>query len=298
MSRTSWRLQILINNYTRHGSLQAEHGLSLLLYRRKETRSGAPEGVQGSGDDAPVYLFDTGQTPGVLLSNAEKLGLAWDSLSGIILSHGHYDHTGGLGGLLEDLPHEVPVYAHPEAFGVKLNSRPELHDIGSPISKDELAAAGGRLELVTEPRFLREDLIITGEVPRRYDFEKEATAGFKTRRNGEVVDDTIPDDLSIVIRVPGEGFFLICGCCHAGLLNTVDYALELSGESRVFGILGGLHTIGAGEERLRKTIARLEELDLEWMAPLHCAGVRETAVMHGALGDIVRFPAVGDVIEL
>lgn len=290
MSYTSWRLQILINNYTRHGSLQAEHGLSLLLFQEADAT------VKSSASRS--YLFDTGQTPEVLFSNGKKLGLTWESLSGVILSHGHYDHTGGLGALLAALPKEMPVYAHPEAFGVKLNSRPNLHDIGSPIAADQVAAAGGRLELFTEPRFLEEDLIVTGEVPRRYDFEKEATAGFKTRRDGEVVDDTIPDDLSIVLRVPGRGIFLICGCCHAGLLNTLDYALEISGETRVIGILGGLHTIGAGEGRLQKTIARLKELDLEWMAPLHCAGVRETAVIHAALGDIVRFPAVGDVIEL
>jgi 7,8-dihydropterin-6-yl-methyl-4-(beta-D-ribofuranosyl)aminobenzene 5'-phosphate synthase len=287
MSYTPWRLQILINNYTRHGSLQAEHGLSLLLSRGSDN---APGGAR--------YLLDTGQTAEVLLSNAEKLGVDWDGLTGIILSHGHYDHTGGLAGLLGLIPGEVPVYAHPEAFGVKLNSRPEVHDIGSPVSTFEVEEYGGKVELFAGARHLEKDFIVTGEVPRVHDFEKEASAGFKTRVGGVVVDDPIPDDLSIVIVAPGKGIFLICGCCHAGLLNTLDYALSVSGESRVIGILGGLHTIGASEGRLDKTIARLKSLDLEWVAPLHCAGVRETSVIHGAMGDKVLFPAVGDVIEL
>ncbi len=285
MGYTPWRVQILINNYTRHGSLQGEHGLSLLLSR-------------GGGDAGARYLYDTGQTAGVLLSNAEKLGVDWNGLSGIILSHGHYDHTGGLAGLLGRIPGEVPVYAHPEAFGVKLNALPELHDIGSPVSVEEVEERGGRVELFAGARHLQKDFIVTGEVPRVHEFEKEASAGFKTRRDGQVLDDPIPDDLSIVIVAPGEGIFLICGCCHAGLLNTLDYALSLSGESRVIGILGGLHTIGASEGRLEKTITRLKGLDLEWVAPLHCAGVRETSVIHGALGDKVLFPAVGDVVEL
>lgn len=292
MGHTGWRLQILINNYTRHGSLQAEHGLSLLLSRGPDNAPG------GSAPGGPRYLLDTGQTAGVLLSNAEKLGIDLGALTGILLSHGHYDHTGGLAGLLGLIPGEVPVYAHPEAFGVKLNSRPELHDIGSPVSRFEVEEYGGRVELLSGARHLEEDLIVTGEVPRVHGFEKEASAGFKTRVGGVVVDDPIPDDLSIVVVAPGEGIFLICGCCHAGLLNTLDYALSISGESRVIGILGGLHTIGASEGRLEKTIARLKSLDLEWVAPLHCAGVRETSVIHGALGEKVLFPAVGDVIEL
>lgn len=296
-----WTLTVLINNYVKGAGLLAEHGLSLLLQR---------EAVAAAGDEDAVstLLFDTGQTAQVLAHNASALHIDPGEISAVVLSHGHYDHTGGLEAVTavldrRDAPTRLPVYAHPAAFTTKLKLAPERRDIGSPMSAGELEAAGVDLRLDSEPVQLSGELWTTGEVPRHHDVEKEAVAGFYTETDGEIVEDTIPDDQSLVLLRPDGSYYLICGCCHAGLLNTLDHAQDIARRAgvespRVRGILGGLHTTGASEARLEATIAGLRTYDPEWIAPIHCSGRRETAVLHAALGDRVRFLSVGSRLRL
>jgi 7,8-dihydropterin-6-yl-methyl-4-(beta-D-ribofuranosyl)aminobenzene 5'-phosphate synthase len=214
----------------------------------------------------------------------------------------------------------LPLLAHPAAFETKLKLHPRRRDIGAPFSREALEAAGFETHLSTEPVEVAPDLWTTGEVPRHHRLEEEAVAGFFAERDGAVVADTIPDDLSLIVLHGDGAFSLICGCCHAGLLNTLDHASTLvprlvkegggagpparsggSGPSppaRVRAIIGGLHTTGASDARLEHTIAGLRKYDPAWIAPIHCSGQREAAIIHEALGERVRYFAVGDVVRL
>lgn len=294
MARTEpWSLTILTNNYAKGAGLRGEHGFSVHLERRS-SKTG------DSADKAPrQVLFDTGQTGEVLAHNADTLSIDLKEIDAVVLSHGHYDHTGGLDAVMQARRGQalLPVYAHPAAFHQKLRLHPRRRDIGSPFSRETLEGAGLELQLSEGTVRLSADLWVTGAVPRHHEFEKEAIAGFYTADTTtdahDPVPDTIPDDQSLIVLSPSGGFHLVCGCCHAGLLNTLDYAAELSGTSRVRGIIGGLHTTGASPERLERTIGGLRDYDPDWIAPIHCSGQRETAVLHEALGDRVRFASVG-----
>lgn len=284
----SWRLTILVNNYTRRSELLAEHGLALYIHRTGE--SGAH----------PAYslLLDTGQRYEVLSANAEQLGIDLGRIDAVALSHGHYDHTGGLKELLGGAAHTLELYAHPEAFAPKFSEKGKKHSIASPISRGELEDLPVKLIEVTGPRELTEGMMLTGTIPRVHEFEEEARRWMYTEKDGKYGPDMLPDDQSVVLVKPGIGFYLICGCCHSGLLNTLEYARSISGEDRLLGVIGGLHTVDAGEERLQHTISRLREWDPPFMVPLHCAGAKETAILYRELGESVRFLSVGDTVEL
>jgi 7,8-dihydropterin-6-yl-methyl-4-(beta-D-ribofuranosyl)aminobenzene 5'-phosphate synthase len=146
---------------------------------------------------------------------------------------------------------------------------------------------------------LAPDLWVTGEIPRKVDIEKEASAGFYSSRGGRLAEDPVTDDKSIVIEKPGEGFYLVCGCCHSGLVNTLRYVKEKVPDKRLLGVIGGLHLIGASEARLENTIAELKKENPPMLGPIHCSGLKETAAMFGALGPgVVKFFAAGDRIEV
>ncbi len=282
MGMSEYLLTIVVNNYTRDSRFRAEHGFAVHIEQRSTGQR---------------LLFDTGNTPDILLGNAEAMGIDLRRVGTVILSHGHYDHTGGLAALLE-LTGPVPVVAHPDAFAPKFSASRKFHAIGPPLRREDYEARGARLLLAQNEVALTDSLTVMGEIPRKHAFEEEAVKGFFTVRDGRYLPDTLPDDRSLVIRRPGEGIHLICGCCHSGLVNTLDRALAQSGEKRVLGIVGGLHTVGASPDRLEKTIEALRERDPGFLAPLHCAGMRETAELARAFGEKVKFLSAGDTLEL
>lgn len=282
MEQGSWNITILVHNYARGRGLYGEHGLSLW--------------IESPAQDEAI-LYDTGQSGEVLLHNAQKLGVDLDRGSTVVLSHGHYDHTGGLPLLLEGAPRRL--IAHPAAFEEKLKGKEQPRDIGSPLTEEEITKKGWSLELPRESLEIVPGLRTSGEVPRTHRYEAEAVAGFYTRTpEGTVEPDTIPDDLSLIITIPGRGLFLLCGCCHAGLINTLEHAKTITGEDHLLGVLGGLHTIGASETRLEKTFAALKELDPEALYPLHCAGERESILMEQRFPDRTRILTVGESLRI
>lgn len=274
--KAHWKITILVNNYTRGNKFRAEHGLSLLLENEK------------SGS---AILLDTGASADVLLHNAKILGVDWNRLSAVVLSHGHWDHTGGLDALYAELNRPVPLMYHPDAFLPKASSKPSFHSIGTayPASGNAIAFPS------RNDTRLADDLWVTGEIPRTFSLDREASANFLQIKGDVFQEDPVMDDRSLVIEKPGEGFFLVTGCCHSGLVNTLDYVKGKSADKKVLGVIGGIHTIGASADRLNATIGRLKEEAPGFIAPIHCTGAKEAAIIFGELGpDVVAMPAVGD----
>ncbi|MEJ5358493.1 MAG: MBL fold metallo-hydrolase [Desulfobacterales bacterium] len=276
-------LTVLVDNRVEARGLCAEHGLSILL--------------QAEGDFGEHrLLFDTGQSGGVLLHNLRALRVDPGGVRDVVLSHGHYDHTGGLEAFLAEGMHPPPrVVCHPRLWGGRMRSRPRRRGIGSGLDPAKLRAAGVELVEAEGPFSLRPGLRTTGGIAPRAAWEKPE--GFLREERGMRVEDEIEDDLGLVADLGQGGLVLLTGCCHAGLAGLLSQLRRQYGARRIAGIVGGLHLRGVSENRLERTIAALAREAPSRIYPLHCTGVAEACRLRGALGESVRFAAVGDQIR-
>jgi len=280
-----WRITILVNNTVPEGPFIAEHGLSMVI-------------ADLSRSDGKFILFDAGQRPDTILRNSQQARVDWSKLDSIVLSHAHYDHTGGLPAILSMVHHPVSIIGHPETFLRRVNDIPFRRDIGASFSKTVLLKSNINYVESKEAYHLSDNLILTGEIPRRYAFESESLHGLLKEEAGVFVQDIVADDKSLIIRSPGRGFYLICGCCHAGMLNTIRHASDISGEDKLLGIMGGFHLNAFHDETLTTAVQELKKWNPRLIIPLHCSGMTATAMLWNVFGKKVKFLGAGDHIDL
>ncbi|MDI9370933.1 MAG: MBL fold metallo-hydrolase [Synergistaceae bacterium] len=256
------------------GELVAEHGLSFLVRGTKNGR-----GVCG--------LLDVGQTPDLLARNMRELGICPGEIEFVVLSHCHYDHTGGLAALVASVGRrELPVIAHPEVFRPHFKMAPAVLPLGvRPDDRREAVEAVGGVFLLSDVPFpIAAGLTTTGEIPRVTDFEGKAR-GFYTLCDGAPVPDPMMDDMGMIARVKGRGMVLLSGCSHSGVINMLKRARSLYPDDPVVGVIGGLHLVNASDEAMDGTIEGLREFDPEWIACGHCTGFPMQARLLGEFGD-------------
>jgi len=215
-------------------------------------------------------LFDTGQGE-TLLPNAGRMHKDLHRVGAVALSHGHYDHTGGLWPLLRSCgPKEV--HAHPAVFSQRYRVRPgePAVAIGIPYSQEFLEGQGATFHLHREFREIGPGIFLTGEVPRNVPSET-GDRGLCCDGAGAVADP-LPDDQSLVLRTD-RGLLLLLGCCHAGLINTVEHARKETGIDDVYGVIGGTHLGFCPEIQVEATVRRLRELRVAKICASHCTGI-------------------------
>jgi 7,8-dihydropterin-6-yl-methyl-4-(beta-D-ribofuranosyl)aminobenzene 5'-phosphate synthase len=247
-------------------------------------------------DDGRV-IFDTGQSGTVLMHNLELLGVDPGTIDAVALSHGHYDHTGGLSVLLEHLRPGTPLYGSPDLFRVRYSVRdgsPER--VGIELTQGALEAAMS-LRLRTDEQEIIPGVWTTGEITERP--EKEGSSSYHRMRLGEkIVQDRYLDDAALALAADGA-LMVLCGCCHAGLLNTLAH-VEMIFEEPIEVIAGGLHLTGTTDEDLDGICQALTgRLTLRRVYPNHCTGEDAFVALTNALGrSAVRpFPA-GVTVEI
>jgi len=269
------KITILSENHTYNSQLLAEHGLSCLIEVNRKR-----------------YLFDTGKS-GLFIKNAKIINQNIVSLDGIIISHGHYDHMGGLMSYLEDF--KAKVYASPGIFEERYSKKNTLHFIGSPFSQKEYEKSGVAFKFVEKPLQLDTGVFLTGPIPRLNEFEK-VDDPFIIKTDKGLIADQVMDEQAMVIS-GDKGLIIITGCGHPGIINIINYAKKITGESNINAIFGGFHLRNISSERFKQTINLLEENQINTLIPLHCTGQKATAKLYQAFPQKVKFLSVGEEIN-
>jgi 7,8-dihydropterin-6-yl-methyl-4-(beta-D-ribofuranosyl)aminobenzene 5'-phosphate synthase len=243
-------------------------------------------------DDRYRVLFDTGRSGTILKENAARLGVSLLGLDGVILSHGHYDHTGGLNSLAKHL-RGVQIFCHPEIFDRKLYQ--DGTDIGMEISPGEMAYCGMRLRADREAQKIAPYCLATGEIERICEHEPEPQ-GFIVEKAGERRRDVMIDEQALVLH-GRDGLVVLVGCAHPGIINTLTTASKAA-DGPVSVVVGGFHMSDADDQRLTRTIDALKKMGVNRIYPSHCTGEKTIAALKDVFKNRCIPTSAGMTIEI
>ena len=268
---------------------RAHHGLSLLI-------------TAHVGDERHTVLFDAGPEGATLVRNAAILGVDFGQVEAIVLSHGHWDHGGGLVAAVEAVaahrPAAVPCFVHPGMFGQRGSQRPDgVLIVQAPVPKPErLTAAGASVQNTREAQVIGADVFyVSGEIPRVTPYEVGLPGHVKRAADGRTwePDPLIMDERFVSVQVKGRGQFVFSACSHAGIVNVLTHARETFPSVPLYGAMGGLHLSGSTEPVIPDTVADLRRFGLGVLAPGHCTGWRAMSALAREFGDELVPSAVG-----
>ena len=267
----------LIEN-TANPGFMAEWGLSILI----------------EVDDRRI-LLDTG--PGIsTVFNAQLLGTDFNTIDKIVLSHGHYDHTGGLSGVLRGTD-GFDIISHPDIWESKYAVREnKAKYIGIPFCREELESLGARFSMSKDPVWITDNIVTSGEIPLTTGYE-EIDHILYVKKDGNLIPDRVPDDLALAIKTD-LGLIIILGCSHRGMINTIRHFQNITGDERVHCIVGGTHLISASHERLRQTVIDLKQIGVQKLGVSHCTGFEASAWLASEFGDIFFLNNAGSSYKL
>lgn len=272
------RITVLVENTAIGRGLLAEHGLSFW--------------IEHAGHR---LLFDTGQGY-VLRNNADRLGIPLETADAVVLSHGHYDHTGGLADVL-NMERPPAVFLHPAALAPRYSCRPgeTPREIGMPEPGVQAIRKCGGAVWTEAPTEVCAGVYVTGPVPRQTDFENAGKPFFTDSACRD--PDDFPDDQALYFAKT-QGTVVILGCAHAGVVNTLRYVQKLTGGRPIHMVAGGMHLIASSTGRMDKTVEELRRISVERLMPAHCTGFPAMARLWQEFPCSYVSCPVGTVIEI
>lgn len=292
-----------IASYFTEKPLLAEPGLSLLVELN---------------DNGEYILVDGGASDIVLKENARRMNIDIKKIKKIVLSHGHFDHTGSLTEIVRILSNNkqfqnwdqssnvdeifnslnekvVSIYAHPEAFRERWMIWDDGKKYGPLVTpKDEWKALGGNIVVSDKPMVIESGCYTTGYIPRK-SFETFVSKGIKNvyRNDKRFIADDIVDEQGVVINVKNQGLIIISGCAHAGILNTIYAAQEITGENKILAVIGGFHLALATNEYIDSIINEFLKIGPKYIIPTHCTGFEAMKKISDAMEEHFLLGTVG-----
>lgn len=265
------KLVVLVDNRSTDKALLTEHGLSIWIE------------YQGKS-----ILFDTGQGD-ALLPNCDKLNIDPTQADAIVLSHGHYDHSGGLErlGYLEN----AQLYMHPEATKKRYSCRQagSAKDIAMPTGACDIVhkyKTGKQIVYTTKPMQIYPGVMVSGPIPRHTEFEDTGGPFYNDAHAAN--KDEITDDQCLFFDT-AKGTVVVLGCAHAGVINTLNHIEKLTSK-HICAVLGGMHLQSASQNRIDKTLQAIKKHNIELIGPAHCTGDKVIKIFQEQFGD--RFTAI------
>lgn len=258
------KLIVVVENTARGQGMLAEHGLSVCIHCGEKQ-----------------IFFDTGQGF-VLEQNANKLGIHLQRTAAVVLSHGHYDHTGGLSCLIRQNP-DLQLFAHPAAFREKfsINAAGTGRNVGLPENSVSAIKDLKHPPIPTsQPTCIGGGIFATGTVPRTVDFEAEPES-FYLDSVGSLRDD-LEDDQALFFET-SRGTVVLLGCAHRGVVSTLRYVQTLTNDRPIYAVFGGMHLVNATAERIERTVEAIQEINPTVIGPAHCTGDEATAAFWCAM---------------
>lgn len=279
-----WKLTTLIENHKdKDEKYVCEHGFSIL--------------IESIDEKHPIrILMDTGQS-GIFYDNADKMGISLKDLDALIISHAHYDHAGGVKKLLEEVS-VGKMYVGKNFFREKYYKKKDgtLKNIGITFSRQDVEKCGERVfEIQENTKKILPGITIYRNFEPSAGYEME-NPRFIVKQEGRYEQDHFADEIVLTLDV-ADGVVVIAGCSHPGIINILKSVEKRSGK-KIRGIVGGTHLVEADEDRLKKTIADLKEMNIDFIAVSHCTGEENLEKMREVFGEKFIFNCTGNIIKI